>query len=314
MAPGLCKRGKKAGGRRSVGLAGVFAGLALASGGCSPKMDPATYVTGLRVLLISAQPPEVAPGQTATVSALAIDTQGRPLSADWSVCLEAPQQGQAVNPDCLTGTAGPQQQPLGSGLQVTVTMPTPSSAKSLGLPDASGGLYLPLVAQVAAGLDSLVATYGLRVNLTGEPANQNPTLSGVYTVVPGPGSAADAGDAGAGDVVTAIDPATPLPVHSGDVLTLRASFAAGSVETYQILPTSSAGGTAARTVTETLTVAFLATAGTVSGGTSGVDRPDRILTLDPAHLPAPGTTIDLWAIGRDERGGASFLHRTLLLQ
>lgn len=314
MAPRFPGRVPPAGGRWAVGAGLLGIGLALGSGGCRQNMDPASYVTGLRVLTITAQPPQVPPGQTAAVSALVVDTQGRPLSIAWNQCLAAPLQGQAVNPDCLTGADNGSLQALGSGPQIAVTMPTTPSVQTLGLPDATGGLYLPLVVQATVDGDSLVATYGLRVNLTGEPANQNPLLTGVYTVVPGSGGDADAGSAGTGELLTAIDPVTPLPVQAGDVLTLRVTFAPESAEPYQIPVPSSTGSSMPRTVTETLSVAYFATAGTLSGGTSGIDRPDRLLTLDSAHLPASGTAIDLWVIGRDERGGSDFLHRTLILQ
>jgi len=315
MALSFLGRVSSAGGRWAVGRAGLLGiCLALGSGGCRQNMEPASYVTGLRVLAITAQPPQVPPGQTAALSALVVDTQGRPLRIAWSQCLAAPLQGQAVNPDCLTGADNGSLQALGSGPQIAVTMPTTApSVQALGLPDATGGLYLPLVVAATVDGDSLVATYGLRVNLTGEPANQNPRLTDVYTVVPGSGGA-DAGSADSGEVLTAIDPATPLPVHAGDVLTLRVTFAPGSAESYQIPGSSSTGSPMPRTVTETLNVAYFATAGSLSGGTSGVERPDRILTLDSAHLPASGTAIDLWVIGRDERGGTDYLHRTLVLQ
>jgi hypothetical protein len=298
--------------RRPV-LAACLAGATLlaAAGGCSNNFDPASYVNGLRVLMITGQPPEVAPGHSTSVRALVVDTQGRPIDVAWFACLQPPLQGQAVSPACVSGQDGGSLQPLGTGMQVTVAVPAMPSIKTLGLPDASGGLYLPLVAQVAAGSDSLVATYGLRVDYMGEPLNQNPQLASVSTVTAGPGGAADAG--GAGEVVTPIDAATPLPVHAGDQLTLRVAFAAGSAESYQITTTSTAGQMMTRTVSETLSVSYFVTAGTLSGGTSGVERPDEVLALDK-NLPPSGGTIDLWVVGRDERGGADALHRTLVVQ
>lgn len=281
--------------------------------GCLPEQDPASYVTGLRVLAIQAQPPEAQPGQSSTLAPLVVDTRGRPLNIDWSLCLVPPFQGEAVNSNCLVADAGGTRRPLGSGLQFTVTMPMAVSAQTLGLPDATGGVYLPLIAQARAGSDTLIASYRLRLG-TRAPANQNPMLAGVFTVVAAQDGAADAGSPGAGDTVTALDPAIPLVVHSGDQLTLRALFGSGSAETYQIQdPRGDAGTIMPRTVTETLSLSWFATAGSLSEGTSGAGLPDEILKLDQ-HLPASGTAIDLWVVGRDERGGTDYLHRTLSFQ
>jgi hypothetical protein len=265
------------------------------------------------VLAIKAQPPETPPGQKSMLTALTVDTMGRPLDIGWSECLLPPLQGQIVNPDCLLGPAASSRRPLGSGPQLEVTMPAMDSVQSLGLPDATGGVYLPLIAQVTAGSDTLVASYRLRLG-TGSPANQNPMLTGVFTVVAPEAGAADAGSPGAGEVVTALDPATPPVVHSGDQLTLRASFAPGSAEAYQIQdPRGNAGTIMPRGVTETLTLSWFATAGSLSEGSSGVERPDQVLKLDQ-HLPPGGTAIDLWVVGRDERGGTDYVHRTLRFQ
>lgn len=284
--------------------------LELLLSGCLPQQDPASYVTGLRVLAIKAQPPEAQPGQSSTLVPLLVDTLGRPVNIDWSLCLVPPFQGQAVNSNCLIADAGGTRQPLGSGLQFAVTMPMAVSAQTLGLPDATGGVYLPLIAQARAGSDTLIASYRLRLG-TPAPANQNPLLAGVFTVGAAQGGA---GSPGADDTVTSLDPAIPRVVHSGDQLTLRAMFATGAAETYQIQdPRGDAGTIMPRTVTETLSLSWFATAGSLSDGTSGAGFPDQILKLDQ-HLPASGTAVELWVVGRDERGGMDYLHRTLTFQ
>jgi hypothetical protein len=282
--------------------------LAATLGACSTNEDPASYVNGLRVLGVKAEPPEIPLGGGATtLSTLAIDTMGRPISVTWAACLDPPTQGQAVNPDCVTQPDGGYLAPVGSGLSVYANLPaTPLSA--LARPDASGGVYLPLLAQVSAGSDSLTASYLLRLGVIGMP-NQNPTLSGVF-VVP------DLGDGGAGGAPMPIDDAHPQVLHAGDKITLRATFAPGSAEGYLIYD-GDPRITTPRSVTETLTVSWFATAGTFSGAATGVDVPDTELHLDQArngpqvHLPVSGGTIDLWVVGRDERGGTDFLHRSI---
>jgi hypothetical protein len=277
------------------GLAALIATLA----GCGSNADPASFVSGLRVLVIAADPPEVAVGATATIAALAIDTDGTPIAMAWAQCLAVPNQGDAINPSCITNAGGDDLVPVGSGLAVTTTMPNVTPAE-LGLADASGGYYLPLIAHATAGADALTASYLLRLN-RGAPPNQNPSLTAIAQL------AAD------GVTLTALDPSTSLVVHAGDELTLRATFAAGSAESYAIDDGSG------RTFTETLSIEWFSTAGYFEDASSGADVRDTIMHLDAKsgkpspHLPPSGSTIDLWAVARDERGGASYLRRTLQL-
>jgi hypothetical protein len=183
------------------------------------------------------------------------------------------------------------------------------SPQSLGQPDGSFGFYLPIRGRTSAGTDSLTANYRLRMN-TGLVPNQNPMLTGIFMVTPAP----DAGTSST-DMLTPIEgPMHPPVVHSGDQITLRAPFAPSSAEMYLIPSLDGDGGISQpRTVTETLDISWFATAGTLSQATSGVDRPDALLKLDN-HLPASGMSIDVYAVGRDERGGIDYLHAALMFQ
>lgn len=62
-------------------------GLALALLGCGGDLEQRKEVTDLRLLVISADPPQVAPGDTVTLSALIVDPTGEPWTQRWSVCL-----------------------------------------------------------------------------------------------------------------------------------------------------------------------------------------------------------------------------------
>ena len=66
----------------------------------------------------------------------------------WSRCLLAPLPGQASNPDCVDNRQAPYLEPIGEGATITTTMPADITAEALGQPDASGGVYLTLVARV----------------------------------------------------------------------------------------------------------------------------------------------------------------------
>ncbi len=272
-----------------------------AAGGCVADQDPASYVTGLRVFAVEADPPEAPPGGSTTLTAVAADTQGRPIDVTWAACLLPPLQGQAAPPDCAIGDAADFLQPLGSGLSVTVQVPM-LDPSSRGLPDATGGIYLPIRARVQAGADALTAIYRLRLGsrVAGAPVNRNPALTGVAQIT----TAADGGE-----TATPLDEATPLVVHMGDELTLRASFTPDSAEPYQI---QDPGETPPRSVTETTSAAFFATAGSIDRP-FGSRQSAVTLKLDK-HLPASGTLFELYVVGRDERGGTDSLHRTLLFQ
>ena len=277
--------------------------------GCSSNDDPASYVTGLRVLAIKAEPPEAPVGGTSTLTALAIDTAGTPIDISWAQCLDPPLSGQSLNPDCITNDSADYLRPVGSGLSVMTTMPM-IDPTHLGRPDASGGVYLPLIARIVSGTDSLTATHLLRLGRGASP-NHNPSLSGLFQVT-------DAGDGGAGQVVS-LDDAMPLVVHAGDEITLRATFMPGSAESYQV-EDGDPSTTPPRTLTETLSVSWFSTAGDFSAASSGADVPDTILHLKQTrngpslHVPASGSSIDLWVVARDERGGADYLHRSLRVE
>lgn len=274
----------------------------LVSSGCLPDQDPASHLSGLRVLAIKAEPPEVAPGGSTQLTALALDTQGRSLELVWAECLRPPLQGQAVHPDCVTSETADYLQPIGSGPSVTAKMPVLDPKKSsLGRPDSSGGVYLPVRARAAAAGETLTAVYRLRFLLR-PPANQNPVLDQILQVTP-------AGEGATGEVLTPLDPMNPLVVHAGQELTLRATFSAGSAESYSIYD-GPPETTAPRGVTEKLSVAFFSTAGSLSEAATGTERPDAVLKLD-ARLPASGAPIEIYTVARDERGGVDFQRRTL---
>ena len=260
-------------------------------GGCQNFSDPpVTFVTGLRVLGIEAEPPQIAPGASTTVTALAVDTAGATPAASWNQCNLPPLPGQTVNAACVDGSAAADLQPIGNGLTIPFVMPQ-VTATSLGAPDATGGVYLPLVAAVDASSQALTAVYRLRLADAG-PANANPTIADVLSV--------DAAGA-----MSALDATAPTPVAAGGALSLTVTFAPGSAQTY-----IAAGGTV---TTETLTTSWFCTAGDLSVEKTSTTQPVTVLHLDQA-LPPSGTHIDLYAVARDERGGTDFSHRTLLLQ
>ncbi len=272
--------------------------VVLALAGCGNGGENAAFVNGLRLLGARSEPPEAAPGDAATLTAWAVDPTGHAIDVEWSACTAPPVAGTGeLNPSCITTDGGAPLDALGSGASLAITVP-PYDIAALGPPDITGGVYLPFRIHLATSVAALDGVYRLRAP-DGQPPNHNPTIAGLFVVTD-----ADAGAAGG----VPLDESTPLPVHAGDVLTLEASFTADSAEPYTVaLPDAPA-----RATTETLSVVWYSTAGRLRHETTGADVA-QTLRLD-RDLPAPGSLIDLWVVGQDERGGADMAHRTLLLQ
>ena len=286
----------------------IFAALLLC--GCTNTFDPASLVEKLRVLAVKAEPPEIPFGATSTLTATTTNPGGATPTVTWDACLlpPSPGTGETVNSDCASLPEGdPMLVPFGNGDSVTATMPM-LDASQIGLPDQTNGVYLPVRLKVEADGNTLDAFYSLRIYLGfllpgTPPANQNPTLTGIFTV-----PVADAGTA----EESPLDAMTPAPVHENYQLHLRALVTDDSQETYQVYDGNPAT-TPPRTVTETVKISWFTTAGRFTNEVTGVDKPDTTLILDQ-HLPASGSVIDLWAVARDERGGSDVIHRTLLFE
>lgn len=279
--------------------------VALLLSGCSNKFDPTSWVNGLRLLGVKAEPPEVAAGQQSHLTALVAHPSGSAPSITWDACLlpPPPRSSGAVNEDCIDLEQGPALLPFGSGPETTATMPMVQPL-DLGLPDESNGFYLPVRLRLTADGQTLTAFYRLRLYLgpqSPNPPNQNPVLMGVYR------RASPDDQQG-----VPLDESSPFVVHEGDEVTIAALVTPESSESYVVYD-GDPRTTPPRTVTETIRYSWFATAGKFSQEVSGVPKPNTTLTLKE-HLPPVGSTIDLWVVARDDRGGEDWLHRTLLFQ
>ena len=286
---------------------------------CGDPFDPASFIdTGcqeadckVRVLAVRADPPEVRPGESAVLTALVLDTAGQPLDGHWWSCFTAAAQGSGspTSADCLAPPPQPFLTPIGDGLSTTLVMP-PVTPRDLGLPDFTGGFYLPVRAHFSAGARSIDAIYRVRLGL-GLLPNHNPRLAGLFAVPEAP-------DGGDRPVLVPLTDAYPPEVKRGGTITLRASFFEGSAEPEPIaegdprMPTIS-------TKPEALRVNWYATAGSFSEEVTDEGRPDTVWKADK-RLPTPdrigpdGFIVDVYMVGRDERGGTDWAHRTLRLR
>ncbi|HEX2569529.1 MAG TPA: hypothetical protein VH877_08220 [Polyangia bacterium] len=274
--------------------------LFLGGPGCGNDFNPRSYLSGLRVLAVRAMPPEVGPGQTAQLDVLSVDTRGRPVDFAWAVCRLPPiPGGSSVRSECATTDTAPFLEQLGGGSTKAVTMPNVAPT-DLGPPDYTNGFYLPvrLRAETTAGDPQRVTSiYRLRYAL-GTPPNQNPRIADVAVVQDG-------------QAVPLVE-GQPLPVRIGAKITLRATLAAGSVETYQVY-SGDPRTTPPETVTETVSVDWFAPAGDFENNATGEAEPDNTLDLGQ-RPPSAGATIDLFVMAHDERGGIDWAHRTLVAQ
>jgi hypothetical protein len=278
--------------------------------GCIKSFDPASFVDKLRLLAVKAEPPEIAPGQTTTLTATFANPGGTTPSVTWDACLlpPPPATGQGVNQDCVALGAGSDKLVhFGDAASVTATMPS-INPTMVGLPDQTNGIYLPVRVRLDADGSSLVSFYSLRIYLgvllpDMPPPNRNPAFTGIY-VVP-------SADAGA-DEQTAIPDKSPREVHDKDELALRALVTPDSAEMYKVYD-GDPRTTPPRDVTEDIRISWYTTAGEFTNEATGIEKPDTTLKLDK-HLPPSGTPIDIWAVARDERGGMDVIHRQLVFR
>jgi hypothetical protein len=270
--------------------------LALAVAGCGvPDLGAAGLVQGLRVLGIQAEPPEVKPGQQTMLTAWVADTKGGTIDVTWSACL-LPSDGVA-NAGCTDGS-GNGLVGLGSGLTLPITVPD-VDASNLGPPDATYGVYLPIVAHVVDGPDVVDSVYRLRIRVP-ELIPEGCTLDPPYPPHCAPNE---------NPSFASIDPLPDEPtvndVHDGQSWSLYPHYTA-SGEEYAI------PGSSKPTVFERQITQWFATAGTFPdtpvGGT-GVQK----WTVD-RDLPSGGGAIDLWVVGHDDRGGSCITHRGFILK
>jgi hypothetical protein len=304
--------------------------------GCGPTFDPASLLTGLRVLAIKAEPPEVAPGETSLLTPLIVDSRGMDAGtprATWSLCLQAPLPGAAVGDECLSTDLGASNvvTKLGEGPTMQVTMPNVTQAQ-LGVPDSTGGVYLPVIMRVTDGVETVTTVYRLRYTakistpfFTGpiQPPNHNPKIDDILVSY---------GDDGG---IAHLD---EIKIHQKDRIAMRASLSADSAEMYPRIEGTlqlpdggisldggikffdggiDIGPIHLVEVTETLRVSWFTNIGRfvpdVTGASGKLDaelRLDKYLPPDP-YAPAD---IDIYIVVRDDRGGTDFTTRKLLLR
>lgn len=330
---------------RSLLVAVAAVALWLAGGACSSELPAASFIDKLRVLAVRASKPEVAPGETTALDALAVEPlvpqldgdAPRPLTAVWLACA-LPSGTLTVEPCGVSGglSAGGTLAPpyckddphaplciIGTDLSASYTPPA----------DALGGAASTQILLTVAVADTDAGAIGCLLDIAnndGRPtdpdhcvvslkrlaisdpaqragaANVNPTLADFYAV--SPGGAMEPLDGGDNGWLPAAGP----DLAAWDIIAHRADDAA------ELKP----DGTY-----EALTVSWFTTAGHLDGGRSlylppGCSEPSACAT----ELPETGAdttwyaptsdeaapTVDasglvrFWAVLRDDRGGVGW--------
>jgi hypothetical protein len=293
--------------------------LLLLATGCKPDLgSPTSLITGLRILGVKTEPPEVTPGMPVQTDLLAVDPTGRLApAAIWTLCLahKSPAENNVVANDC--SQAGQQLMPVnGSGPRITVDIPMNACALNgpdtpptkMGEPplrardaDITGGYYQPIGVTVGAtrsfvleriscnlpnvSLD-VVKEYQLRYR-----PNQNPALAGLRV-----------NGAEAAPVAEGMAPAIAVP--AGATVTFEASWVPASRETFVVYDVARQAVVDHR---EELTVSWFATSGEFDRDRTGTTEADSASSMGNTWVaPMESGQAHLWIVLRDNRGGLDF--------
>jgi hypothetical protein len=304
--------------------------------GCQSPFAPSSLIEGLRVLAVKAEPPELAPGETSTLTVLAAETnQKNPVMFDWARCNLAPgPTDPAINRSCILPPAdGPSPLTPLTGATEVNTLSTPShleqlavtmpqvTADQLGLPDYTLGVYVPYRVTASAfgvgssdmGADQVMAFYRLRLATGLEARNHNPRIHGVYEI-----GSPDTLDAGSADWMRLHDlQDQPVVIAAQQQLRLRALLDIDSIENFLILD-GDPRLKQFKLVEEQPRVLWYASAGSFDHAVTGLDDADVVFTLDDnsgnAPIPPPQSTIYFWIVVHDERGGTDFAARQIAVR
>ena len=306
---------------------------------CGNDFPPATRVTELRLLAVSADPAQVALGVPVTLQALAFDPSHQAIDYTWRVChiTKARSSTSTVGQDCATSTDPADFYPATTGQTTTFALSTAIDVGALALPDQSLGIFVPVRLIIRAPAKNsgdpervITGIYRLRLHYTDLlPDNHNPVLAGIWAV-PGSGNAfadgsvpviedlGDTTDLGVVPIPADSDGGTPIPpvsvelldglpleIHKGERRQLQALFEPQTFETFL--------GSDRNLHTEIPTVRWFDTAGTFDNQVTGQNSSTEFSLVDLDSIPArPGTLIDLWVIGSEDRNGVTWMHRQLI--
>ncbi len=282
--------------------------------GCTPEMgNPASLITGERIIAVRAEPAEAGPGDMVQYTSLAASPAGTAQTPDllWSLCnlREPVAENTPVSQACLTQDLPPS----GQGGQVAIQTPSaacvnfgplapPSGSGALRPtdPDATGGYYQPI--RLDLGLDQVVFRERLRCDPAGASlllsqefrarytTNRNPTLVSLSGMVDGTAVSLDS-------------------IPEGRRIDLVATWSDDSAEVYPVFDASSQTLVDHR---EALWLSWYITAGAFGDSTTGrADDDPATWTENRWQSPTTPGPVTLWLVLHDSRGGVDFAFSTL---
>lgn len=260
---------------------------------CDDALDQRlAIITEPRVLAVIGEPAEAKPGAMVSYQVVVASPDG-PLTADasWAYCLASkpPTEDNAVSSSCLDAA---QLAALGTAPTVIGTLPsdacirfgpdTPGTGFRPRDPDATGGYYQPVRADV--GADIAFGLSRITCKLPTAPGDLAHRYELEYVANTNP----------------VLDPIEPTEVAADRDVTLTASWPAASAETYLWFDPL---GQRLVDRHEAMRVSWLATGGRLAVDASAVAEDSTATSVSTTwHTPAAGTAW-LWFVLRDSRGG-----------
>lgn len=305
---------------------------ALSGAGCAEDFEPFNLLSGLRVMAIKGEPPELLPGQSTEISALIYEPDGDDLEYRWSWCPIA--TGAATGYECAiteqdlkdvaddffpgaqafvpsfdlgneeTATFDHSIEPL--LLEGLCNAILSSGAPSfVTLPDCEDELVVTVTLEVSAGGETVTAVKEIKLKMSDDaPINSNPSIGGVEAQAAGASQSIVLQQSGLTELEEKKD-------HS-----LFVEIPNGATETYVPSPTQETPDPEA--ITESLFMAWF-----VTNGSTEFKRttylPEKIgldeLGENSWKTPRLSETQDgeayLFLVLQDERGGVTWTERAI---
>jgi hypothetical protein len=306
--------------------------ILIVAAGCKPDLsESVSIVSSPRILAVKAEPAEAAPKAGVRFTALYVDSSGpiasAPIAWAWCDARKPLKELGPVNASCVETGSDPFV-PLGSGGQVAGNVPEDSCrqfgpdtppAPDGGLagrpvdPDTTGGYYQPvrLAASLPSGDVSAIAEARLACGLSGATPEQSAAFGASYH--PNTNPVVDALVVNDGPALASDDGGATNPVHAGDRLSLRISWAdctadaaaiCTGAESYLVLDLSNHELVVQR---ESMRVSWFATGGSFGLDRTGRDTSDSTTSSDNSWTaPSQAGVVHLWVVLRDDRGGVGF--------
>jgi len=297
-------------------------GLGVALAACKPGVGQPPYlVTDYALLAVRGAPAEAKPSTSVTYSFLLASPSGTVVDAEaeWDICQtpKPPSESNAVAsactsaPDAGVGTAG---QTFTANVPATACQlfgpiaPPPVAGQPPVRPrdpDGTGGYYLPVqlwLPSLPTGALSGFALERIGCNLANAPTEAIQEYNSTYQPNLDPAIAGtEVVDAAGGRL--SLD-AGPQPVAAGSSVTIEATFADGTAETFPVFDPVSEKLVDQQ---EALSLSWFVTAGTFENDRTGVAA-DEVATTNDNLWTAPDTPgmVYLWLVLRDSRGGTDF--------